>query len=192
MSTRTMNQTYRLTCYGLMTALAFVSNYIRFPFLGSQIAVSNAVCALCGLILGPAAGFVTAGLGSLLYDLIAGYGLEGLITFVSKGAVALVAALLAGKTLRKRALSGGDQTRLVVACAVAGLTYVALYMLKTFVLGLTVNGLTLEATGVKMASKLPASLINAAFAAVAAPLLMNALHKPLHRLGVLQAEEPKS
>ena len=54
MSTRnSMSQTYRLTCYGLMTALAFVANYIRFPFLGSQITVSNTLCALCGMILGP-------------------------------------------------------------------------------------------------------------------------------------------
>ena len=102
MSTRnSMSQTYRLTCYGLMTALAFVANYIRFPFLGSQITVSNTLCALCGMILGPWAGFATAGIGNFMYDLIAGYGLEGLITLVSKGAVALVAGLICHQTLCK-------------------------------------------------------------------------------------------
>ena len=30
----TMNKTLQLTSYGLMTALAFVSNYIRFRLLG--------------------------------------------------------------------------------------------------------------------------------------------------------------
>ena len=98
---RGMNDTYRLTCYGLMTALAFVANYIRFPFLGSQITVSNTLCALCGMILGPWAGFVTAGIGNFLYDLIAGYGIEGLITLVSKGAVALAAGLLSRRILRE-------------------------------------------------------------------------------------------
>ena len=58
-------------------------------------------------------------------------------------------------------------------------------MLKTFVMGLTVKGLTMDATLVSMGSKLPASLINAVFATVVAPVLMNALHHPLHRMGVL-------
>ena len=180
-----MNDTYRLTCYGLMTALAFVANYIRFPFLGSQITISNTLCALCGMILGPWAGFVAAGTGNFLYDLIAGYGLEGLITFVSKGAVALVTGLICYHTLRKARLEKADRVKVFVAAAAGALTYVALYMLKTFIMGLTVKGLTMEATLVSMGSKLPASLINAVFATIVAPLLMNALHHPLHKLGVL-------
>ena len=182
---RGMNDTYQLTCYGLMTALAFVANYIRFPFLGSQITVSNTLCALCGMILGPWAGFVTAGIGNFLYDLIAGYGIEGLITLVSKGAVALAAGLLSRRILRKPRLEKADRAKLFAASAAGALTYVVLYMLKTFVMGLTVKGLTMDATLVSMGSKLPASLINAVFATVVAPILMNALHHPLHRMGVL-------
>ena len=187
MSTRTrgMDKTYRLTCYGLMTALAFVANYIRFPFLGSQITVSNTLCALCGMILGPWAGFVTAGIGNFLFDLIAGYGLEGLITLVSKGAVALVAGLICYRTLTKAQLTQSDRVRLFLAAAAGALTYVVLYMLKTFIMGLWVKGLNMDATLVSMGSKLPASLINAVFATIVAPLLMNALHLPLHKLGVL-------
>jgi len=173
-----------LTCCGLMTALAFVANYIRFPLLGSQITISNTLCALCGLILGPAAGFLTAGLGNFLFDIIAGYGLEGLITLVSKGAIALVAGLICHTSLRSASLERRTRIRLFWGCALAALTYVVLYMLKTFILGLTVNGLTMEATLIKMGSKLPASLINGVFAAVAAPILMNALHTPLRRLGI--------
>ena len=81
---------------------------------------------------------------------------------------------------------------LFVAAAAAALTYVALYMLKTFVMGLTVYGLTMEATLAKMLSKLPASLINAVFATIAAPILMNALHLPLYKLGVLTTAEKKA
>ena len=183
---KSMNQTYRLTCYGLMTALAFVANYIRFPFLGSQITVSNTLCALCGMILGPWAGFATAGIGNFMYDLIAGYGIEGLITLVSKGAVALVAGLICHQTLRKSRLDHPDRIRLFIAAAAGALTYVALYMLKTFVMGLTVKGLTMDATLISMGSKLPASLINALFATIVGPILMNALHDPLHKLGVLR------
>ena len=194
MSSRTSmnNQTYRLTVYGLMTALAFVANYIRFPFLGSAITISNTLCVLSGFILGPWAGFVTAGLGNFLYDIIMGYGLEGLITLVSKGAIAVVAGLISYRALRSPKLSAKERTMLFVAAAAAALTYVALYMLKTFVMGLTVYGLTMEATLAKMLSKLPASLINAVFATIAAPILMNALHLPLHKLGVLTPAEKKA
>ena len=184
--TRGMNQTYLLTCYGLMTALAFVANYIRFPFLGSQITISNSICVLCGMILGPWAGFVTAGIGNFLYDLIAGYGIEGLITLVSKGAIALVAGLICHRILVKRELNAKERAILFFGSAAAALTYVVLYMLKTFIMGLTVKGLSMDATIVSMGSKLPASLINAVFATIAAPLLMNALHIPLHKLGVLE------
>ena len=176
---------YRLTTWGLVTALAFVANYIRFPFLGSSITISNTLCVLAGFIVGPWAGFLTAGLGNFLYDLIAGYGAEGLITLVSKGAIAVVAGLISHQALRSRKLEKKNRILLFVAAAAGAMTYVALYMLKTFIFGLTVNGLTMDATFIRMGSKLPASLINAVFAAIAAPILMNALHLPLHKLGVL-------
>ncbi len=184
---RAVNDTYRLTCCGLMTALAFAANYIRFPFLGSQITVSNTLCALCGMILGPWDGFVTAGIGNFLYDLIAGYGIEGLITLVSKGAVALTAGLLSRRIIQNNTLEKTDRIKLFFAAGAGALAYVCLYMLKTFIMGLTVKGLTMDATLISMWSKLPASLINAVFATIVAPLLMNALHHPLHRLGVLRA-----
>ena len=180
------NSTYLLTSYGLMTALAFVSNYIRFPLLGSQVTVSNSICVLCGMILGPWAGFVTAGIGAFLYDLIAGYGIEGLITLVSKGAIGMVAGIVCHHSLKKAQLTKKDSFRMFAGAALAALTYVVLYMLKTFVMGLTVKGLTMEATLVSMGSKLPASLINAVFATVAAPLLMTAVHYPLWRQGILK------
>ena len=180
--------TYRLTMLGLMTAIAFVGNYIRFPFLGSQIAVSNALCALCGMILGPWYGFAAAGLGSFLYDLTAGYGAEGLITLGSKGAIALVAGLICAPRIRKPNLNTKDFLILVLGAALGAVVYVALYMLKTYVFGITVNGLTSDGAVAKMLTKLPASSINAVFAAVAAPLLMRALHSPLHKMGVLTRE----
>jgi len=181
----TVGQTYRLTAYGLMTALAFVANYIRFPFLGSQIAVSNALCVICGLILGPWAGFVTAGIGNLLYDLIAGYGLEGLITLVSKGTIALIAGAIGAGALRRSRLEKKEYARLVLAAAAGAAAYIALYMLKTYVMGVTVKGLTAEGAVASMGLKLPASVINAVFATVAAPILTSTLHQPLHRMGVL-------
>ncbi len=177
---------YWLTVTAVMAALAFVANYIRFPFLGSQITISNTVCQLCGLILGPSAGFLSAGLGNLLYDLLTGYGIESLITFVSKGAIALVVALLTASFRKKVKLEKTEHVRMVIACAVAALTYVVLYMLKTFIFGLAVNGLTLDGTFAKMLSKLPASLINAVFATVVAPVFLRAVLPALRRTGLLE------
>ena len=187
-TTKSTRRTYRLTMLGLMTAIAFVGNYIRFPFLGSQIAISNALCALCGMILGPWYGFAAAGLGSFLYDLTAGYGAEGLITLVTKGAIALVAGLICAPRVRKPKLDSKDFPVLVLGAALGAVLYVILYMLKTFIFGITVNGLTTDGAVAKMLTKLPASAINAVFAAIAAPLLMRALHSPLHKLGVLSRE----
>ncbi len=177
---------YFLTVTGVMAALACVSNLLRIPLGESKISISNTVCILCGLILGPSSGFFAAGLGNFLYDIFTGYGYESLITFVSKGAIALVVAWVTGKMRKKEKLDRADYPRLLIGSALAALTYVALYMLKTFIFGLTVNGLTLEGTYAKMAAKLPASLINAVFATVVAPLFYLAVIPALRHMDVLK------
>ncbi len=175
-----------LTVTAVMAALACISNLLRIPLGESKISISNAVCILCGLILGPLGGFLSAGLGNFLFDIFTGYGFESLITFVSKGAIALVVAAVTGPLRREEKLKSADMPRLYLAGALAALTYVALYMLKTFVFGLTVNGLSMEGTLARMASKLPASLINAVFAAVVAPTFYAAVMPALRHTGVLQ------
>ena len=181
------NNVYFLTVTGVMAALACISNLIRIPLFDSKISVSNAVCVLCGLILGPAGGFLSAGIGNFLYDIFTGYGYESVITLVSKGAIALVAALMTASLRgKKKAVGKEDGLRLFLACALAALTYVALYMLKTFIFGLAVNGLTMEGTFAKMGAKLPASLINAVFAAVVTPVFYTAVIPALRHTGVLE------
>ncbi len=177
---------YFLTVTGVMAALACASNLLRIPLGDSKISVSNTVCVLCGLILGPLSGFLSAGIGNFLYDIFTGYGYESVITFVSKGAIALVAALLTAPIRKKNRLQPSDTPRLVIASIAAALTYVILYMLKTFVLGLTVNGLTMEGTLAKMGAKLPASLINAVFATVVAPMFYAAVIPALRHTDVLE------
>ncbi len=175
---------YFITITGVMAALACVSNLIRIPFLDSKISISNAVCVVCGLILGPSAGFLSAGIGNFLFDIFTGYGYESIITFVSKGAIALVAALLTRSLRRRTTLDAGDLPRLFLAAAAAALTYVILYMLKTFIFGLTVNGLSMDGTTAKMLSKLPASGINAAFATIVSPLFYMAVIPALRHTGI--------
>ena len=173
---------YRVVLIGVMAAMAFVANYIRIPFLDSKISVGNAVCVLNGLLFGPMGGFWASGIGNLLFDLMTGYGAESLITMVSKGAISLVTGAIAGSLIHRPAIDRRAAVRLVLGSLAGAAVYVALYMLKTFIFGLTVNGLTLEATGVKMLAKLPASAINAVFATIATPILFRALHPALRHV----------
>ena len=182
---RSDDRTLRVTFIGLMAAIVFVLNYLRIPFMGTQLHMTNALCVLSGLLFGPGAGFLAAGLGSALYDIVAGWGAECVVTFINKGAIALVAGLIAHEAARGDALTAGTQARIAIASVLGALTYVALYMLKTFVFGLLVNGMTVEGVSASMLSKLPGSLINAVFSFIAAPILLFALRPALRHAGLL-------
>lgn len=186
MSTSRRSDTFRLCFIGLMAAIVFVVNYFRIPFMGTQLHMTNALCALCGLLFGPSAGFMAAGLGSGLYDIVGGYGAECVITFVNKGMIALVAGLIAYKAGRSEPLSKAAHAKIIVGSALGALTYVALYMLKTAIAGTLIDGLTADAVTVKLLSKLPGSLMNAAFAAIVAPILYNALRPALRHAGLFE------
>lgn len=178
--------TFRLCFIGLMAAIVFVLNYLRIPFMGTQLHMTNALCVLCGLLFGPGAGFLAAGLGSGLYDIVAGWGAECVITFINKGVIALVAGLIAYKAGRRDTLTAADNAKLIIGSVLGALAYVALYMLKTLVFGLLVDGLTMDAVTVKLLSKLPGSLMNAAFAFIVAPILFHALRPALRHAGLFE------
>ena len=106
--------TVRICFLGLMAAIVFVVNYLRIPFMGTQLHMTNALCALCGLLFGPGAGFLAAGLGSGLYDMVAGWGAECIITFINKGVIALVAGLYAWKRSMLLSIGGGTAAYMLV------------------------------------------------------------------------------
>ncbi len=177
------SKTYRIVFVGVMAAIVFVITYLRVPFLGSKLSVGNAFCLLSGLLFGPVAGGLAAGFGSFLYDMVGGYDVgQALITFVSKFAMAYICALIAQTYIKGKE---ENNVRIIVGSVIGALSYVALYMLKSFIFGLTVDGLTMDGTMLKLASKLPASLINAAAAIVIAPILYKAIAPTLRRMGAL-------
>ena len=184
--TNSRNKTFRICFIGLMAAIVFVVNYLRIPFMGTQLHMTNALCVLCGLLFGPGAGFMAAGIGSGLYDIVAGWGAECIITFVNKGAIALVAGLIGYHAARKDAPSAADHAKIILGSVLGALAYVALYMLKTFVAGQLIDGLTLDAVTAKMLTKLPGSLMNAVFAFIVAPILLGALKPALKKAGLYE------
>ena len=180
------NKTFRICFIGLMAAIVFVVNYLRIPFMDTQLHMTNALCVLCGLLFGPGAGFLAAGLGSGLYDIVAGWGAECIITFINKGVIGLVAGLIAYKAGRSEKLGTAEHVRIIIGSVLGALAYVALYMLKTFIFGKFIDGLTMDAVTVKLLSKLPGSMMNAVFAFIVAPILFHALRPALKSAGLFE------
>lgn len=176
--------TQKIVYIAMLAALVCAVTFFRFPLFGSKIHFANAFCLLSGLLMGPLAGGLAAGLGSALYDaLFGGYDLLNCaITFLTKFLMAWFCAQIA--------FSGGQKAeshgRNIAACAIGALSYVAMYMLKTFVFQMFVYGYPMETAVVTMGSKLPASFLNAIAAMVAAPVLYAAVLPALRQAGQLE------
>lgn len=178
----------KLCLTAMMTALVFLSNYLRITMpiaVGGVTAftLANIMCALSGILVGPDWGFVAAGLGSFLYDLTnPNYAAEAPITFLTKGMYGLVAGLVLYlvfvRLLKKEKDSYIPQ---LVSAACAAVAYMLVYSVKVFFY----NGMVIEgyATAVQcwaiVVAKLPSTLVNGVLAAVFAPILGVALCKAL-------------
>ena len=166
---------------GVMAAIVLAVTEFRIPLGESKIHLANAFCLLSGMLLGPVSGGLASGIGSAIYDAHAGYDAAGvLITFVSKFAMAWVCAKLMSVREEKRL----TPVRTALACVGGALTYVALYMLKTYVYQRIVYENPLDAVLIVMWGKLIPSLINAAAAVIVAPILYHALMPALKGLGI--------
>ena len=170
----------KLTALGMMTALVFVSNYLRITMpiaIGGRTSftLANIMCCLSGLLLGPVGG-LASGLGSAIYDIMNPlYISECWITFLTKGAYGLVAGLI----IR----AGGKKfgyVKALLATLAGALTYAALYLAKSyFYSGLLIKGLTPDAAMLTVVAKLPATAFNAVVALIFAPILAVAIQKAL-------------
>ena len=168
---------------GVLAAMVYVVTLFRFPLLGSKVHFANAVCLLSGMLLGPTLGGMAAGIGSALFDAFTGYDfINVLITFVSKFAMAWVC----GKVMDAAAKGRHRFDHTFLASVAGALTYVALYMLKTYVYNRFVYGFPLETVGATVVSKLIPSLINAVAAILAAPIFFHAVLPALRAGGVLK------
>ena len=75
------------------TCIATMSIRVPTPTLG-YIHPGDCLVLLCGVILGPVAGFLAAGIGSMFADLLSGYVIYAIPTLIIKGVTALIASLL--------------------------------------------------------------------------------------------------
>ncbi len=177
----------KLALLGMMTALVFAGNYLRviMPIaIGGKTSftLANILCCMSGLVLGPAGG-LASGLGSALYDLTNPlYAAECWLTFLTKGAMGLVAGLTVKKALQEDKLTYPKAlTGAILGCV----TYYILYFAKSvFYDGILLEGLTLTVAVAVIPLKLPASIFNAAVAIIGAPVLTIAVRSALKRAGL--------
>ena len=176
-----VNHTIRLCLLALTAALCFVSNYLSIPIatigsVATRIHFGNVFCLFAGFLLGPVSGGLAAGVGAFLYDLTNPLYIAGApFTFVFKFALGFVCGLIAhaGK-------SGGRKTGRNLIGGIAGsLTYVVLYLSKSFITDVWVKSLEMETAWINLATKAMASTVNGIIAVVVSVPLVFALRKVL-------------
>ena len=164
--------TKKLVYIALFTALVYIfSRFFQIPvvtpFGQTRFHLGNVFCLLAGILMGPGFGGLAAGLGSALFDLFDPvYFTSAPITFVTKFALAFVA----GAIYRKRSKLV-DKKRLVIAAILGQLTYVFLYLLKTYITNKFVMGFTNEAVMAELVPKAGVSLFNALISVIIAFIL---------------------
>lgn len=170
--------TKKLIYVALFTALVYIfSRFFQIPvvtpFGQTRFHLGNVFCLLAGILMGPGFGGLAAGLGSALFDLFNPvYFTSAPITFVTKFALAFVA----GAIYKKRS-ELVDKKRLVLAAILGQLTYVFLYLLKTYITNKFVMGFTNEAVMAELIPKAGVSLFNALISVIIAFILAMPLLK---------------
>lgn len=182
--------TQRLAFLGMMTALVFAGNYARIvmpvPVGGvPSFTLANILCVLSGLLLGPVGG-LASGLGSALYDLTNPlWAAECWITFLTKGAMGLMAGVAVSAGRRGPEAGKATYGRYLLSAVAGCLTYYVLYYLKDFFYnGMLLGGLQPQAAAVTLLALVPTSLFNGGVAVIAAPPLALAIREVLKRSGL--------
>ena len=161
---RTLQQ---LVLSAMFAALCWAATMlVQIPTVAGYTNIGEGMCLLAGLVLGPWYGFFAAGIGSGLADLLAGYAHYVPGTFLIKGLVALIAALLLRPLLKK-----GEKIpfwRLAVIELPSEVVMVLGYFgYKALILG----------KGLSAAASIPNNLVQAAIGIVLSVLLYTALSK---------------
>ena len=164
--------TQKLVYMALFAALVYIfSRFFQIPIVAplgqTRFHLGNVFCLLGGLLLGPVYGGISAGVGSALFDLFDPvYFTSAPITFITKFAMAFVAGMIYRK--RDKVV---NTPKLVIASALGQITYVILYLAKTFIKNRMVLGLTMEATMAEVIQKGSVSMVNAVISVIVATIL---------------------
>ncbi len=174
----------QLSVIGLLSALVFVFSWFQIPIGDvSRIHLGNVFCALGGLLFGPLVGGFSAGFGSMLFDFTnPAYIAESWITFITKFVLGYVAGAIAHGKFGKKALIK-DAIGAICGC----LSYVALYLLKSFIIMFYIEAQAIGAVQVQLVTKGISSFTNALLAVIISLVLAQMLRPYLKRAGIIKA-----
>lgn len=175
--------TQKIAFIAVMAALTAVCSGLRITVPLSiagttSIHLGNIMCALSGILLGPWAGGLAAGLGSAIYDMTNPmYISECWITFLMKGAYGVAAGLVAVAGHKE-----GGYAKNILAALAGALTYAIIYLAKSYFYGgLLLAGLDANSAWLMVLDKIPATVFNGAVAVIFAPILAVAIRTALKK-----------
>jgi uncharacterized membrane protein len=91
----TQTKTMKIVLAGLFAALTCVATMlIRIPTFKGYVHIGDCMVIASGIILGPVLGGLAAGIGSMLADLLGGYYVFSVATFIIKFLAALAAGVI--------------------------------------------------------------------------------------------------
>ena len=140
------NRTKRMVIAAMFAALTCVATMIiKIPSpLKGYVNLGDCVVLLEGWILGPVYGFLAAGIGSALADLLSGYLVYAPATFVIKGLMALV-AYFGFKLLNK--MIGNLPSRIVTGIAAEIVMVLGYFVFEGFLYGFGPSAVNIPANG---------------------------------------------
>ena len=170
----------------IMAALVYVTSaylQINIPTaIGStRLHLGNVMCLLSGLLLGPLQGGLAAGIGSMFFDLTnPAYIASAPFTFAFKFLMAWVCGIIAHKCGKEAFW------KIVVGAIVGAISYVILYLGKTFIESYFIMGIPLNTVWLTVTQKGLVSTVNGIIAAVVSVPLYMTLRPVLRRAKLLK------
>jgi len=169
----------KIALIGVMAAVVFVASQIQIQIpagLGvTRVHIGNGFCLLCGLLLGPLFGGLASGLGSAFFDILNPiYLTSAPFTFAFK----FLMAYVCGKIAWGKNSNAENFNRNLIGSILGAITYVVLYLSKSYIKDIFVKGLPQEGAIAAIFTRGWASLINAVVGVIIAVILAKVL-KPI-------------
>ena len=151
-------RTKRIVITALMAAMVCVATMIiKIPSpMKGYLNVGDCIVLLCGWLLSPGYGFVAAGLGSALADMFSGYITYAPVTFLIKGAMALI-VFACFKLMNKRI---GKLPSQIIGAALAEIVMVlGYYVFEGFMYDFVPSAVNIPANAVQGAAGLTLGIV---------------------------------
>ena len=168
MDVKTRSKSFKITITALFAALTCISTMvIQIPSpANGYIHPGDCFVLLSGWILGPFYGFIAAGTGGMMADLLSGYAIYAPATFIIKGIMSITAYLLIKMMSSASILPSKTYP------------YISSLISETImVIGYFVFAAVFLGTGIAAAASIPGNIVQGVFAVVATPMLFELIKK---------------